>query len=85
MTLFRPDLKNIEKIGPYYCLFGLELRLMCLLHNGSESSSAYYWQWNASFCLYYISINDMYEGCSIYNETVFITLTFYKVQRHKYY
>jgi len=24
-----------------------------------------------------------YEGCSIYNETVLITLTFYKVQRHK--
>jgi len=26
----------------------------------------------------------VYEGCSIYNETVLITFTFYKVQRHKY-
>ena len=32
-----------------------------------------------SFCLY------VYEGCSIYNETVLITFTFYKVQRHKYF
>jgi len=27
----------------------------------------------------------LYEGCSIYNETVLITFTFYKVQGHKYY
>ena len=26
-----------------------------------------------------------YEGCSIYNETVPKTFTFYEIQRHKYY
>jgi len=26
---------------------------------------------------------DMYAGCSIYNETVLITFTFYEIQRHK--
>jgi len=29
--------------------------------------------------------NCKYEGCSIYNETVFITFTVYEIQRHKYY
>jgi len=28
---------------------------------------------------------SVYEGCSIYNETVLITFTFYEIQRHKYY
>jgi len=34
---------------------------------------------------YPLTYGHMYEGCSIYNETVLITFTFYEVQRHKNY
>jgi len=32
-----------------------------------------------------IEEKTLYKGCSIYNETVLTTFTFYQVQRHKYY